>query len=227
MVEKTAAAVTGTWARYFESLNLGYWTPETAQALNDAFTRLYGDFHEKNLGPHPKVLEIGVGSGGSAISLTNKGFKVIGFDNDREALKMAQFNKQFSSKPENLHLLVADFYRNLPFTDQSFSACVSYGLFEHFTEQDLPALITEQFRVAPTIIAMVPINTPDTLRTYKASGNPAGEVDKNGIFRRFLPKEVWEKFFTAQGLEIVDSKAFTNSKKSFGSWDMAVWTLKK
>ena len=226
-MERTAELVHGTWAKYFENLNMGYWTPETAAALNGTFNKLYGGFHETALGKKRKVLELGVGSGAIAIPLTNKGFQVTGLDNDREVMLMVKSNKEkFAQNPETLQLLMADLYKKLPFANQAFDACVSYGLLEHFLEPDLIKLMEEQFRVASIIIAMVPIKTKNTLKTYQATGNAAGETDANGIFRRFLSKREWEKFFTGINLQIIDSKKFTNTKENFGSWDMAVWALK-
>ena len=224
---KTAESVTGTWARYFESLSMGYWTPETAIALIGTFDKLYGDFHEKTLGEKRKVLELGIGTGAIAIPLANKGFQVTGLDNDREALMMAKNNKgQFAQNPETLQLLMADMYQKLPFANQAFDACISYGLLEHFLDKDLVQLFDEQFRVAPTVIAMVPVKTKNTLKTYQVTGNPAGEFDGNGIFRRFLPKAEWEKYFGKINLEIIKGKQFSNFKENHGQWDMAIWALK-
>lgn len=226
MVEKTAESIKGTWAKYFEELSIGYWSPETAGALIETFKKLYGGFHRENIYGE-KILELGIGSGAIAIPLVEQGFKVVGIDNDKEALLMAESNKQFSDNPEAIQLLLADLYNKLPFKNNSFDACVSYGLLEHFKKEVLTKLIQEQLRVAPVIVTMMPINTNDTLKTYKATGDPAGEVDDRGIFRRFLTKKEWDKYFESIGLETINSKRFSNFKEGHGAWDMAIWALKR
>ena len=95
---------------------------------------------------------------------------------------------------------------------------------EHFTRQDLEELIKKQFMISPLIIAMVPIATPETLKSFKAQENPEGHIDENGIYRNFWTSKFWEEeiFKDYQILE----KRFSTNHASFGQVDMVTFVVR-
>lgn len=231
---RTAEQVRGdSWAKYFEELGLGVLTKEVYDRTLRSFDGFYGDFHERYLksdaGP---ILELGVGSGLSALPLIARGYTIIGLDNDLEALDMCRENVQFSSAPDKLTLVQADLYDPdwyRQFVDQNIQGIVSYGVLEHFTEQYLKTLIPQHFAIASRAIAMMPINTPRTLVTYGATGKEDGDVSSaNGIFRIFRTEKYWkENILQANSCQIIGSKRFSNLSSMVGACDMVVFVLEK
>lgn len=228
---KSADMVKGSWAEYFRNSG-GNWTQETYISKINDFDKFYGNFHEKVLGEPDgqTLLEIGVGVGGTALPLLNRGYKIIGVDNDSEVIAMCKKNVQLTPDSENLRLIETDLYNpnwHEQFENQSIRAVVSYGILEHFHEEALQTLMKQQLKIAPTIIAMMPINTPRSLNAFLATGEYEGDIDKNGIFRRFLTGEQWEEFYKKCGLSIINSYQFSNEKEGKGKWDMIIWALEK
>lgn len=179
----------------------------------DFLMNLYRDFHERYLDPSAgPILELGVGSGLSALPLVAKGYTVIGIDNDAEALEMCRMNSRHSSNPEKLVLVKADLYDPdwwKQFVGKNIQGVVSYGVLEHFTEDDLMRLIPRQFDIAPRAIAMMPVNTPRTLALYGATGKEEGDVDINGIFRIWRTGEYWQKdILEADGCRVIEAMHF-------------------
>ncbi len=222
----------GTWAKFFNSLNLGNFTPEKYKELLKLFEDYYGSFHEEFIGGGQSQLlvELGIGSGISALPLVERGFKVIGIDNDVEALNMCKSNAtNYSSSPENLKLVQGDLYNpdwHKQFCNKGVAACVSYGVLEHFEQETLDLLVQQQLEIASLLIAVIPVNTPQSLIAFEAAGDPNGDVDSNGIFRRFLKEETWDEIFVKNGGEIV-RKFNIDAERLEGIAHIVVYAVKR
>lgn len=232
-LERTAEHVNGgSWAKYFEKLGLGFFDREKYDQIVSNFQRFYSDFHERTIG-NPEgqtLLELGVGTGASALPLVKKGYRVIGLDNDKDALSMARNNAQLLPRPEDLKLVEGDLYDpnwHKQFREQNIAGVVSYGVLEHFTDGHLKELMKQQFEISSTVIAMMPINTPRSLDAFKAKAGSNGDIDENGIYRRFLTETEWINFFESNEYIIRDFSLLSNSKEGMGTWDMIIFSLSK
>ena len=123
-----------------------------------------------------KVLEVGTGTGVLTWPLAQSGIKVVSIDNDREILNMAQINAKLLGA--DIEFQFADAF-HLPFPDDSFDLAFSHGLIEHFPDDDIRALLNEQFRVAPLVVVGVP--------TDECRGGFKGD-------ERLLSVEAWMTF---------------------------------
>lgn len=206
MTREAERVRTGSWYEYFKET---YGTVEMSEKSLGEYEKLvrdlWGDFFEKHLsfsgGP---LLDLGAGFGICEIPLARRGYKIIGIDNDKKVIEVLKANVRKYAR-DNFKVEYADLYGDfhLNYLKQGIQACISFGVLEHFTEKDLPALIKKQFLIAPLMIFMVPINTSETLAFFGATGNPEGHIDKNGIYRNFWTAERWEKQVLA-GYNIID-----------------------
>ena len=90
----------------------------------------------KKVGPlKGKILEIGSGSGYTALSLAKSGYKFISIDNDKEALKKAAANLIHEKLLSNVEFYVMD-ARKLSFDSMSFQNVIAINLFHHIEEID-------------------------------------------------------------------------------------------
>ena len=100
------------------------------------------------------VLEVGTGTGNLSTFLSHLGYNVVSIDNNDHVLKLAQQSHNINPK-EGVTLMKADAF-NLPFDDDSFDVCFSQGFFEHFADDDIRKLLTEQLRVSRKVLFSVP-----------------------------------------------------------------------
>ena len=124
--------------------------------------------------PGDKVLEVGAGSGVMGWPLAQAGVLVTSLDNDKEVLRMAEINCR--TLGANIELVYGDAFK-IPFDADSFALAYTEGLLEHYSDAEIHALLAEQFRVAPIVVAAVPMKGVEGI-TY---GN-----------ERWLTYEEWE-----------------------------------
>ncbi len=124
-----------------------------------------------------RLLEIGTGSGSMSIFLSHLGFQITSIDNNDEVIKIAQQNNEILRG--NLKIIKADAF-NLPFSENSFDLVFHQGFFEHFSNEEIHNLLTEQLRVAPIVVFSVP--------TCYYLSKSLGE--------RLLTKREWENILT-------------------------------
>lgn len=191
----------GDWYSYFWNVINPAWAvfPRAWEEANEVFDAMYdgGKFFDKHL---PKdgttFLGLGVGYGGTELILANRGWRGIGIDNNRDALFLASQNARVLA-PNHLVVCHADIYKasQFPgfFAGKGFSACISFGVMEHFKPADIPVMIQRQFQIAPLIICMVPISTEGTLKCFEAAGVGPHVQTKSGIYRVLQTPEWWEK----------------------------------
>jgi ubiquinone/menaquinone biosynthesis C-methylase UbiE len=91
----------------------------------------------QRLAPGACVLDIGCGVGRYLVPLVRKGFRVVGADLSRQALKLLD---------SNYSRVVADI-QQLPFPDHSFDAITCYGVLQHLKRAEREKAVTELFRV--------------------------------------------------------------------------------
>lgn len=224
---RTCGQVNGQWFNYFKKIVDIEFTDEVCVKYEKIMSELYGDFFERNLSTNGgKLLSLGAGFGATEIPLARQGYKIIGIDNDKEVLKMLEINAQKYAKG-NLEARFGDLYEDFhkEYLDENIQACVSFGTLEHFERYDLDELIKKQFMINELIICMMPINTPETLETFKAKENPLAHIDENGIYRNFWSAEFWEKDIFGKH-NIID-KCFPTGYSSIGQTDMVALAVKR
>lgn len=91
-----------------------------------------------------KSLEVGAGRGTMSMYFADAGFDVTLLDACEEPLEHAK--KQFARHDLECTTVVGDAMK-LPFDDESFDVVFSYGLLEHFEDEELGHVMQSQFRV--------------------------------------------------------------------------------
>lgn len=104
--------------------------------------------------PGDRVLEVGAGTGVTGWPLAEAGCQVVTLDNDPGIIKMAKIN--ISLLGARIEVKEGDGF-NLPYEADSFNMAFSQGLMEHYTNDEIGALLREQLRVAPVVVMCVPL----------------------------------------------------------------------
>jgi cyclopropane fatty-acyl-phospholipid synthase-like methyltransferase len=225
--KKEAEMVDGTWFDYFKQFSSPVFDDEVFRNKKKSLETLYGDFFDRNLSPEKgKLLSLGVGYGGTEIPLAQKGYHIIGIDSDSKVLELLVENtRKYAPGKIEAHYgdLYGDFQKD--YIGKSIQACISFGVLEHFKREDLDTLIQKQFQISPLMICMMPINTPATLKAFKAEAKPEAHVDGHGIYRNFWPAEFWENEVLG-AYNIVD-KCFPTNHVSWGQVDQVTFAVRK
>ena len=223
---KESEKVKGGWFNYFKKRSEPVFDDEVCAKADQQLVKLYGDFFDRNLTPEKgKLLSLGAGYGWVEIPLARKGYEIIGIDNDQKVLELLVENtKKYAPGMIEAHFgdLYNDFHKE--FLDKDIQACVSFGVLEHFKREDLDTLILKQFNISPLMICMMPIDTPATLKAFKAEQKPEGHIDDYGIFRNFWPVEFWEK--EVLGKYCIIDKCFPTNHVSWGQVDMVTFAVR-
>jgi SAM-dependent methyltransferase len=99
------------------------------------------------------VLEVGVGSGAQSALLSRFVSRTVTVDNDQRIIEAAMPNlRRFG--PDTA--VVAGDAFHLPFGDKAFGVSVSQGLMEHFSNDQIAGLLSEQLRVCRSVVFSVP-----------------------------------------------------------------------
>ena len=224
--KREAEMVNGTWFKYFNKIVDPIFTDKTCAEYENLLDKMYGDFFERNLSyNNGSLLSLGAGFGLTEIPLARKGFKVIGIDNDPKVLELLKENSKNYGK-DNVTIVFDDLYEDFHkrYIDKGIQACVSFGVLEHFKREDLDDLIEKQFEISPLLLSMVPINTPETLKTFKAIDKPINNIDENGIYRNFWSSDFWKNDIFKE-YKIIDNCFSTNPAK-MGQIDMVTYLVK-
>ena len=140
------------------------------------------------------LLECCCGLGCTGIPLS-KYYKVTAFDKDERILDYTIKNAMKYSK--DIHIVKADF-RNIDetFGLDSFKACSSDGVLEHYTIPEIRQLLDLQLAVAPIVFATMPL------------GDGKNTEDEYGITRHGYTKKQWIEEIL-KGFDIMHSQTLT------------------
>jgi len=224
---REAEMVNGSWFKYFHKTGEPIFNDGLCRKYEELLDKMYGNFFDRNLDPEKgPLLSLGVGYGQTEIPLARKGFRIIGIDNDRGVLSLLEENAKnygFGRVEARFGNLYSDFHKD--YIKKGIQACVSFGVLEHFNREDLDKINKKTIKISDKLLFMVPINTPETLRTFKAVNNPIANVDKNGIYRNFWSANFWKNEIF-RGYTILD-KCFSTHHSRIGRIDMVSYMVKK
>lgn len=148
-------------------------------------------YYEKYLPKGSKILDLGCGLGCEAVPLSSLGYKVVGVDNDKRVVEAANQNgKKFGG---DIEIIEGDIFKlDELFDKDSFDACISGGVLEHFKEEDVRKLVDLQLKLVPLVIANMPVKTERSMKAYGfTESNALNNVDDNGIYRNFWSEGEW------------------------------------
>ena len=170
MVEKT-------WFQAFsESMNVIFTNEDFEIYLADVKSCI--DFYREYLGVNTKILDLGCGLGVGSIPLSTFGYRITGIDNDLKVVEAARINaEKFGKDIQIVHGDIFDIDKMIE--PDSFDACISGGLLEHFSEAQIKELIHKQLVVAPRLIAYMPI------------ASYTGEKWNDDIYRNLWDEKYW------------------------------------
>lgn len=184
-----------------ESLNEISWYEAFHKSLNPVFTKKdfdnylnmvkgYMPIYKRFLKRGGKILDVGCGLGCTAIPLSILKYNVTGIDNDNKVVDCARENaKKFGRAVRIIYGNIFDLKKM--FRKDSFDACISGGVLEHFPKKDIIKLLKKQLFVAPIVVSAVPIfkrNNPK-----KAFKDPKNQICPDGIYRNLWTKTFWLK----------------------------------
>jgi len=138
------------WRRFYER----------SFSLKDYLTNLssHAPLFEEIIREKPKkILEVGIGTGSMSIFLSHLGYDVVGIDNaERILLKAVQLNKKLNG---NAKFCLCDAFKlSDKFAKDEFDVVFSQGFLEHFNDDEIKNLISEQLKVGNVILFSVPSN---------------------------------------------------------------------
>jgi SAM-dependent methyltransferase len=155
----------------------------------------YLDRHKEKLSfykkfiPGKKIIELGCGFGYSSVPLSALGFEVTSVDKDHEVLLAIRENAKKYGK--NMKVVESDIFQLKElYKKDSFDACISGGLLEHFNIEEIRKLIEIQLYLAPVVIADIPIHS-DKLTLMKRYSDYDKKICTDGVFRNLWDEDYW------------------------------------
>ena len=187
--------------------------------LNDL--KIYG----KYIPPNGRVLDLGCGLGTTAVPLSVLGYTVTGIDRDNKVVEAARENaKNFGDRIEIIEGDIFDL--NKIFEKDSYDACISGGVLEHFDKEDIRKLVDMQKEIAPVLLIDVPVKTDRTKSHYGFTESDAlGHIDSNKIYRNFWSEDEWVNDIL-HGCNIVEH-SIAPADTSIGDFDMLYIVIKR
>ena len=160
-------------------------------------------FYGRHIKKGGRILDMGCGIGSTAVSLSALGYSVVGIDNDKKVFEVVKQNaKNFGGEIEIIEKDVFDVDKI--FENDSFDACYSGGVLEHFDEDGIRKLIRLQLKLAPVVLADMPVKTKATMQHYGITEeNAVGNIAPDGIYRNVWSEDYWIKNIL-RGFNVVD-----------------------
>lgn len=192
----------GDWYKLFKDGGKLYFTDESYLHAAKAFD-VDAKIYLNHIGEGDSVLECCCGPGYTAIPMSHR-FNVTAFDRDQRVLEAARENGKKYGR--DIQFALADFFDIVKtFGKDSFGACSSGGVLEHFSKKDIIPLIDLQLQVAPVVFALMPLFTEEEARGDLGSGitaYPYSEEDWIEMLsghnvletRRLKRRPIWGKF---------------------------------
>ena len=177
------------------------WYEALSEHMNPVFTKEdfnnYRDFvleelkhYRRYLKPGARVLDLGCGLGCTAVPLSSLGYRVVGIDNDLKVVEAAKQNAKNFGK--DIEIIKGDIFElDKIFGKDSFDACISGGVLEHFKKNEIRKLVELQLKVAPLVIASMPVKTERTMKHYGITEKTALNNISDGIYRNFWSEDEW------------------------------------
>ena len=144
----------GDWYEMFKKRDRLLLTKETAMACMSALSEDL-PVYLRYLDYGDSILECCCGPGYTAIPLSHH-FKVTGIDKDKKVLECARENaEKFGGEIRFVEMDSFDLAEK--FGKNSFDACSSGGVLEHFDKKQVRTLLDIQLQAAPVVFAQMPL----------------------------------------------------------------------
>ncbi len=134
-----------------------------------------------------RVLEVGFGSGTTAVLLADLGYRVTAIDIDDLLVERLQKRYADYIRQGRLEVKKADMFA-LPWEGQEFALAYHQGVLEHFPDEQIVQALREQARVAQWVIFDVP--------NHRYGARPFGD-------ERLLSPAHWRRLIREADLELV------------------------
>ncbi len=143
-----------------------------------------------------------------------KGSKILNIrhDTSETSLKNSGISsKNIKSKQLNIFDIDNEFKKD------SFDACISKDVLEHFSKDQIRDIIDKQLSLAPMVIASFPVRTKRTLRHYGVKEIKGKEVCNDNIQRNLWTEHIWKEYI----LEFYDieESSITKCTPVIGNYD--------
>lgn len=151
--------------------------------------------------PGARLLEVGCGSGSTALLLADLGYHVTATDIDPSLLDSLRNRCAMDNQRGSITVEEANAFR-LPWSDRPFDLAYHQGVLEHFTDEQIVTALEEQGRIAELVIFDVPNN--------RHRDQPFGD-------ERCLPVGYWRKLLKQARLRVVACRG-----RGFPKWTYAL-----
>ncbi len=168
------------------------------QITSDAYLNEWTCEIERLTRPGQHVIEIGCALGATSLYLAKRGRIITGLDYSRKMCKMFQENA--SELGLKVKSICADITKKLPIVDNTYDVVWHAGVIEHFSDDEVKFIISENARVSRgTVISMAPNANSLAYRIGKEF------AEKNGCWHagEENPKYTQKDLFITAGLHNV------------------------
>ncbi len=136
------------------------------------------------------LLEVGFGSGTTAVLLADLGYRVTACDIDPELVHRLGSRYPDWIAQDRLSVQQADMFQ-FPWAGKTFDVAFHQGVLEHFPDEEIVAALREQARVARFVLFDVP--------NHRYGAHPFGD-------ERLHPIRHWRELIRNAGMELVDER---------------------
>ncbi|MFI5339625.1 MAG: class I SAM-dependent methyltransferase [Candidatus Methylomirabilales bacterium] len=194
--------MTDRWARYISKSIEEQGGLFQAALCSWQYAAPLADAIRRAVPPSARILEVGCGAAFLSIYLHHLGYKVTAIDEDSEVLKLArEIAEFFHATPPFTLGAAADLG---PYHGQ-FDLTFSEGVVEHYPRETTVALLREQARCSPAVLASIP--------TRHTRWIPGATDDA-----RFYSLGGLKSMMRDAGLRVVDSGAFCDLQSPLSIW---------
>ena len=146
---------------------------------------------QRYLPPGARLLEVGFGSGTTAVLLADLGYYVTACDLEPELVsRLRSKYSDWLRRDDRLSVRQADMFK-LPWADKTFDSTYHQGVLEHFSDDQIIAALREQARVARYVVFDVP--------NHRFGVQPFGD-------ERLLSPRHWRRLIQRAELELLDER---------------------